>query len=380
MDDQSNYIKHFVDKAAELESAAKASKSDLPEPEPEVAEEIRMQRDERMAQLPKILPGDKFPAKWEIPPVEYLVDGLIQKTDLTLLSAPSKTGKTWIWNNVAVACAAGIPIFNRETKKSKVLLIDLEVSKNRICERLIDISLARGLDGVPSNLHLWSLARVTYDLDLIIEALKAELMDQEPYDLICVDPVYVIDTKDNAFDENSSKHVTMLLQALEKLVMHTDAALCITHHFRKGNPNSSDAQDRASGSGAFSRYPTCLISATRHEEEDCLIIETTARNQKSPDPFVIQLDTPLVLARPDLDARKPRKYGEPPKPRFDPASIIMKHVPQKGRIGRNKLYFLCSKDGVGETEFKESINALLEKDLCFTEEGDEPNETIYYYL
>ena len=54
--------------------------------------------------------------------------------------------------------------------------------------------------------HLWSLSRVTYDLELIIESLKVELLDKDPYDLIVVDPLYCIDTKDRVF-ENSSRHL-----------------------------------------------------------------------------------------------------------------------------------------------------------------------------
>ena len=388
MDDSVNFIKHFVDKASELQNISKESKDskeskepkvDLPGPNPEEVKQMKEEREERMTILPPIIPGNDFPPKYDIKPAEYLVDGFIQKNDLALLSAPSKTGKSWIWNNIAMACAAGIPIFNRETRKSKVLLIDFELRKDRIQERLIDIALARGLDGVPDDLHLWSLSRVTYDLELIIESLKVELLDKEPYDLIVVDPLYCIDTKDSSFDENSSRHVTSLFQELENLVCESDAALGVCHHFRKGNPNSSDAQDRSSGSGAFARYPSLLLSATRHEEEDCLIIESTARNQKSPDPFVVQLEAPLILSRPDLDPSKFRRYGSRGKPRFDPSSVIMGHVPEKGKIGRNRLFFLCSKDGVDEQHFNEGVNLLLEKDLCFTEEGDDPSETVYYY-
>ena len=98
-------------------------KVDLPGPNPEDVKQMKEEREERMTILPPIIPGNEFPPKYDIKPAEYLVDGFIQKNDLALLSAPSKTGKSWIWNNIAMACAAGIPIFNRETRKSKVLLM-----------------------------------------------------------------------------------------------------------------------------------------------------------------------------------------------------------------------------------------------------------------
>ena len=176
-------------------------------------------------------------------------------------------------------------------------------------DRLVSISLARGFDQVPDNLWLWSLAKHCYDLDTIVEVLNARLADLPKIDLMIVDPLYVLDRGEN-FDENSSHCVTRLMTALERLTVQTGSALGLSHHYRKGNLNSQDSIDRGAGSGAFSRYPDVLMSLSKHEMEDCVIIESTTRNMKSPPSFVFQLDAPLVKVRPDLDASKYRKYGQ----------------------------------------------------------------------
>ena len=54
-------------------------------------------------------------------------------------------------------------------------------------ERLIHVANAKGFEKVPDNLHLWSLARHTYDLDTIVEVLRSKLSELPAMDFVCVD-------------------------------------------------------------------------------------------------------------------------------------------------------------------------------------------------
>lgn len=260
--------------------------------------------------LPPIINGKDFPAKYDLKPREFLVDGMFQRGDNILITAPSKLGKSFFWANAAVSIAAGVPFLGKTTSKSNVLILDLELRSDVAMDRLISISLARGFDQVPDSLWLWSLAKHCYDLETICEVLNARLMDLPKMDLIVVDPLYVLD-RGESFDENNAHCVTRLMTALEQLTVKTGAALGLSHHYRKGNLNSQDSIDRGAGSGAFSRYPDVLMSLSKHEVEDCVIAESTTRNMKSPPPFSFQLEAPLVKVRSDLDATKFRKYGQP---------------------------------------------------------------------
>ena len=134
-----------------------------------------------------------------------------------------------------------------------------------------------------------SLARHT-SLDTIIEMKSPEQLPK--IDLCIVDPIYVLDRGDS-FDENNAHCVTRLITALEQLTTEQDSALGLVHHTRKGNLNNADSMDRASGSSAFSRYPSVIMNLSRHEVEDCAIIEFTTRNFKTPKPICYQLDAPL---------------------------------------------------------------------------------------
>ena len=314
-DDSSNFTKYFTD-PNQLENAKKkydhyVSTGQLPKEEsynPPLAEPNESQQTE--SGLPPIINGNDFPPAYELTPRQFLVDGLFQRGDNVLITAPPKLGKSWFWANAAVAVSAGIPFLGRPTHKSNTLILDLELRRDVAMDRLIQISLARGLDQVPEGLWLWSLAKHCYDLDTICEVLKSRLMDLPDISLIVVDPLYIID-QGQSYDENNAHCVTRLMTALEQLTVETGATLGLSHHFRKGNLASQDAIDRGAGSGAFSRYPDVLMSLSKHEIEDCIIADCTTRNMKSPPSFVFQLQTPIFKIRPDLNASKFRRYGQP---------------------------------------------------------------------
>jgi len=260
--------------------------------------------------LPPIINGSNFPPQYELTPREFLVDGMFQRGDNILITAPPKLGKSWYWANAAVSIASGTPFLGKATTKSNVMLIDLELRKDTAMDRLISISLAKGFKQVPDQLWLWSLAKHCYDLDTICEVLCSRLADLPQIDLLIVDPLYVIDNG-GQFDENNAHCVTRLLTALEKLTVKTGAALGLSHHYRKGNLVSQDAMDRGAGSGAFSRYPDVITSLSNHEIQNCVVVESTTRNMRSPADFVFELDAPLIKERPDLNPAQLRKYGQP---------------------------------------------------------------------
>ena len=91
MDDRVNFVKHFVEKVDALEAAANnAKEAGLPAPEPEVVESRRKAIEESGTKIPRIIPGNEFPAKYDIKPPEYLIDGMMQKSNWFYFMDPAK--------------------------------------------------------------------------------------------------------------------------------------------------------------------------------------------------------------------------------------------------------------------------------------------------
>lgn len=316
--------------------------------------------------LPPIISGADFPPLYELESRPFLIDGVMQRGDTILLTSPPKVGKSFFWANVAVSLATGTPFLGKETSQSNVLMIDLELRRDVAMDRLIHVANAKGFEKVPSNLYLWSLARHTYHLDTIIEVLKSNLEQLPKIDLCIVDPIYVLDRGDS-FDENNAHCVTRLITALEQLTTEQDSALGLVHHTRKGNLNNADSMDRASGSSAFSRYPSVIMNLSRHEVEDCAIIEFTTRNFKTPKPICYQLDAPLVKDRPDLDPTKYRRYGDQGVSECASKETALDVLPTHA-ISKQEWFMRCRQKGMDEAAFLHLVDDLVSNGMVVQNE------------
>jgi AAA domain len=68
-----------------------------------------------------------LPSVWDLDvAVEWLIEGMIPLASVTLISAPSGTGKTWLGCGIGGAVAHGKPFLGRATKQDLVLSLDGE--------------------------------------------------------------------------------------------------------------------------------------------------------------------------------------------------------------------------------------------------------------
>lgn len=72
--------------------------------------------------------------KTELPPLKWLVEGLIPE-GMTLLAAPPKSGKSWWALDLSLSITRGLPFLGRPTTKAGVLYLALEDGKRRIQSR-----------------------------------------------------------------------------------------------------------------------------------------------------------------------------------------------------------------------------------------------------
>lgn len=353
-DDSSEFARFFTDQAVldGVEGSYQVKQQDSPPKEASSS----LGKDHG---LPPIIKGGDFPPSWELESRPYLIDKFFQRGDTILLSSPPKCHKSFFWGNIAVSLGTGTPFLGMETTQSNVLIIDLELRRDVAMDRLINIAQAKGFDKVPDSVFLWSLARHTYDLDTICEVLNSELLNLPKMDLVIVDPLYVID-RGTDFDENNAHSVTRLITALERLTTEQDSALGLVHHCRKGNLNNADAMDRTSGSSAFSRYPSVIMNLSRHEQEDCSIIESVTRNFRAPPTMCLEFDAPLIKERPDLDITKYRKYGEAGISKESTQRKILHSLPLHP-IEKQEWYARCREFNLTETDFLSAVKELLEK-------------------
>lgn len=170
-----------------------------------------------------LLIGDQI---LELPPVQWLVDGVIQADGLTVVYGPPKSYKTFVTLDMALHIANGMPWRGLATQAAKVLYV-----------------VAEGAPGVGPRARAWcrrhggtlaNLAWITVAPDLYNSATEyAELGDIAAEHGVAL---VVIDTLARSMpgaEENSAKDMGTVVSRLDRLKEHAGCAVIIVHHTGK---------------------------------------------------------------------------------------------------------------------------------------------------
>jgi|GEM_PF-1238364 len=246
--------------------------------------------------LPQIDSASSLIADKNLTIPNEIVSGLLHAKTKGVLAGSPKIGKSWMILYLAVCIAAGVPFIKWKTIQGNVLYINLEIPKAFMKKRLESIKERMNLPSL-DNLSVWTLRGQNADFDSLLEYILS-ITQEKKYSLIILDPIYKLMIGQS---EISSSSVGMLGHYIDRLIEKTGAAVVYAHHFTKGNGSKKKATDRISGSGLFARDADTIITLTEHEEENCYTVEITLRNFEPQDSFVVEMDFPIIVERPDLN-------------------------------------------------------------------------------
>ena len=159
-----------------------------------------------------------------LPPLEWVVKGILPSRGLAAIYGPSGSGKTFLILDLAAAICTGDDWFGFRTKQTPVVYLGLE-----------------GGAGLQKRVKAWELAKkttfpasfryLTSDFDLT-KGLDVEgLIAAVPAKSICI-----IDTLNRASpgsDENASADMGKLLAAVKKLEAENEGLVILCHHTGK---------------------------------------------------------------------------------------------------------------------------------------------------
>ncbi len=163
----------------------------------------------------------------------------------------------------------------------------------------------------PADLHTLNLRGCRANLQLL-QARLPGIIRRLGIGLVIIDPHYKISAA-SGFEENSNDGQGELLGALETLCSCEGASVAIAHHYAKGNASQKEAIDRASGGGAFARWPDVFIGMTPHEEDDCMTLQFVLRAFATIPATVCRWEYPVWRMEPRLDPEDLRKPGRKSK-------------------------------------------------------------------
>lgn len=228
---------------AEEEERRKEDSEMLAEPSAQEAKDSRNKR-----------PRYKAYQVWELaelPPVDWLIDGLMPERGLTVIYGPTKEHKTFVALDQALCVATGIDYCGRAVKQQRVLYIIAEGQSdfyNRIKAWCSAHDMAiEDLDG------RFEVIQIKVDVDTLVadknlrEALFAP--NPGPYGLVFVDTV----NRNMAGDESGTSEMSQFVKGCEVIRDHYEVTVTAIHHTgwerkrMRGNtalPSAADANIR----------------------------------------------------------------------------------------------------------------------------------------
>ena len=228
------------------------------------------------------------------PLADELVHGILRKGHQLLLAGGSKTSKSFLVLELALAVALGEPWLDTfDCEQGRVLYVNGEIDRASCDRRIMAILDAKRIDraNLAGRLDLMP-ARGS---EITAAQLAAKIRRSgKKYSLIILDPLY---TLADVRDENNAAEVRGMLREIGTLATETGAALVEVHHHSKGQQGQKRSIDRAAGSGVFGRWfdgildlsvlnvPDGVAEQSKTPDSVAMRIEADLRDFKNPKPF-----------------------------------------------------------------------------------------------
>jgi len=238
----------------------------------------------------------------DIPPLEYYVEGIIQKKGKGMISAAPNIGKTIFVQNMALDMVSGNTLFMNKfaVSPARVLYLDLEMGESALQERFKKMCNSRALN--VSNLFLKYIPL----LDLLKEDNK-EIIEKWLFDLNI--EVLILDPLGNAWSgkENEQEQARQLTSYLNTLIERFGIAILVVHHWRKATKEFRTGGQMAAGSYVWEAWLDCHVTL---EGQSSSVTISCHKNRNRPKftPFLAKLNEDSLCFEFITDYQK--KYDE----------------------------------------------------------------------
>ena len=243
----------------------------------------------------------------DIPPIDFLVDGLLPQ-GLALLAAPPKYGKSWMALDLCLAVASGADFLGHKTHQADTYYMALEDSERRMKTRL-ETLLA---DNEPhSGCHI-SYDAPNLDSDLLTQ-LEEVLKSFPGIRLIIIDTLQKIRGMVNSC-EGAYAADYRELGTLKKFADQHNISILLIHHLRK-MIDTSDPFTMISGTnGVLGSVDTAMVLSKAARSDDNTTLSIVGRDVDSAD-IVLRFDPDscrwgVVGSAADIAAEKDRQSYE----------------------------------------------------------------------
>ncbi len=183
----------------------------------------------------------------------FILEGMIVENAINVISSSSGQGKSLFMLKAVESIVLGKPFLGKyKTKKTKTLILDLEMSEDEIVRRCQSVT-EKAIPGLDIFFCQSFNIEEPRDYEWLVKKVK-----EKEYGLLVFDTLSAIHSK----DENSNTEMNKINSILLKLTHELGITILLLHHNRK--PYQREASNQASSRGA-----SCIIDKASSQ----LIIE-----------------------------------------------------------------------------------------------------------
>lgn len=225
---------------------------------------------------------------------EYLIENLIPEYGITEILGSPSSRKTWFALQCAISVATGKMFLDQfKTKKSNVLIINLDDHESLVVERLQCLNAPR--DESIQLLDVEGMEEQEESEQYLITNKKDEIVEttirtvkENKIGLIIFDTFRDV----HNYDENKSEEIGKVLGAFKRIYKVAKCAIVIIHHNRKANDKiASNGMDSNRGSGSITGALTSMLQLTDEKsiKDGSKVTQLKNKLGRKIDPFCFQL-------------------------------------------------------------------------------------------
>lgn len=217
-----------------------------------------------------------------LPPMEYLIDGIIPKDSLVCLYGAPENGKSFVALDWAMCISEGMPWLGRvPTKRGPVIYIAAEGGRG-IQKRVRAWMQYHQKTSLPAM--YWLLEPLYVREEGVVEAFVEHLIELDVYPHLIV-----LDTLSRSFgggEENSSEDMGHFITRITQLSQERRMACLVIHH---SNAAKTKARGHTSFEGALDA--SFVAEATREDNGNIVLMTVSPAKMKDdarPEPFYLK--------------------------------------------------------------------------------------------
>ena len=223
-------------------------------------------------------------ATWDdvqLPPLQYIVNGLIAKNDMFAIIGKSKSGKSFLAMQMALCIAYGKPFLNLDTTPCKVLYVNCEVK---------EVVFRNRRKRMESQLNITTRKRETLKFLNVPDSYVGwedilTICKNQRFDVVFADPFYQISN----INENDQSACNEVINTIKRFKAE-GITLIVLFHAPKGFEGDKPLIDLVSGHGVLTRSPDGMCGILNHSNnKSSRVFRTELRNDAPLEDFTITL-------------------------------------------------------------------------------------------